>query len=89
MSVPSDLGVPPTRADVRERILALIGNDESREVVSNWAAQWIRLPYPNIDDADVWKAIQRLSGADLRLSKEKYLHTDQDFLAWARDLQDL
>jgi len=88
MPVPSDLGAAPSRAEVRERILALIGSDESREVVSDWAARWIRLPDPNIEDPVVWTAIQRLAGADLRISKEKYLHTDEDFMAWANDLGD-
>lgn len=88
MSTPGDLGAAPTRAEVRERILALIGGDESRQQASDWAAQWVRLPDPNIEDAAVWQAIKRLAGADLRSSKTTYLHTESDFLAWLKDLGD-
>lgn len=88
MSAHGDLGVSPTRADVRERILALIGEDDSREKVAAWAAQWIRQPEPDVPDAAVWQAIKRLSGADLRSSKTTYLHSERDFLEWLRDLGD-
>ena len=88
MSAPGDLGAPPTRAEVRERMLALIGSDECRQEMSDWAAQWIRLPDPNIEDAVVWQAIQRLAGADLRTDRNTYLHTEEDFWAWLRDLGD-
>lgn len=88
MSDPSELGSAPSRAEVRERILALVGNDSARELVSNWAAQWIRQQDPNVEDPVVWQAVQRLAGADLRASRTTYLHGEQDFLAWLKDLGD-
>ena len=88
MSAPGDLGSAPTRAEVRERILALIGSDEHRQQISDWAAHWIRLPDPHVEDRVVWQAIQRLAGADLRASKNTYLHSEEDFLAWLKDLGD-
>lgn len=86
MSASGELGMPPNRAEVRARIVALIGNDLVREEISSWAAQWVRLPNPYINDPAVWEAIKRLSGADLRLSRHVYLHTDEDFVAWLKDL---
>ena len=80
-----DLG-EPTRSGVREKILALIGNDEARQGVSGWAAQWVRRTDPDIRDSRVWLAITRLSGADLRSSPTKYLHGSEDFAAWLKDL---
>lgn len=88
MSAPGDLGAVPTRADVRERILALIGSDESREKVANWAALWVRQEDPQIEDAAVWQALKRLTGSDLRSSRTTYLHTEADFLSWLKDLGD-
>jgi hypothetical protein len=88
MSEAGDLGAAPTRAEVRERILSLIGGDEARQRVADWAARWVRLPDPNVEDSSVWQAIKRLAGADLRSSKTTYLHTERDFLAWLNDLGD-
>jgi hypothetical protein len=80
MSAPGDLDTAPTRAEVCERILALIGSDEQRQVVSGWAARWIRLPDPHVEDPVVWQAIQRLAGADLRGSRTTYLHKPTSWL---------
>jgi len=88
MSVPGDLGAIPTRADVRDKIVALIGSDQSREEIANWAALWVRQEDPQIEDACVWEALKRLTGADLRSSRTAYLHSDADFVAWLKDLGD-
>ena len=84
----SDLGAAPIRADVREKILTLISGDQSRQSVADWAAQWVRLSEPDVEDRVVWKAIKRLAGADLRTSPTTYLHRDEDFVTWLRDLGD-
>lgn len=76
----------PTRAEVRDKMLGLIGDDKQRQAVSDWAAQWVRRLDPDIEDAQVWLAITRLSGADLRMSPDGYLHGDEDFAAWLTDL---
>lgn len=88
MSDHGDLGAAPTRAEVREKILSLLGDDDVRHSVSDWAAQWIRLQDPNIEDLIVWQAIQCLAGADLRVSRTEYLHKEGDLLAWLKDLGD-
>ena len=82
------MGTPPTRAEVREKILALFDGDEARGLVSDWAARWIREPDPNVEDAEVWEAITRLAGADLRTSPTTFLHSEEDFLEWLKDLGD-
>lgn len=76
----------PTRSEVREKIRALVGDDEARQKVSDWAAQWVRQFDPGIEDSQVWLAITRLSGADFRSSPTTYLHGGEDFAAWLRDL---
>ncbi|MEY9155263.1 hypothetical protein ABIG04_003573 [Bradyrhizobium japonicum] len=76
----------PTRSEVRQKVLALIGDDTARRGVSDWAAQWVRRTDPDIEDPGVWLALTRLSGADFRDSPTTYLHGDEDFAAWLRDL---
>ncbi|WFU83268.1 hypothetical protein QA645_11155 [Bradyrhizobium sp. CIAT3101] len=87
MSDCEDLG-EPTRSEVREKMLALLGDDTQRQRVADWAAQWVRRLDPGIEDAKVWSAIISLSGADLRTSPDEYLHGDEDFASWLRDLGD-
>lgn len=36
----------------------------------------------------MWKALARLAGADLRQSRDAYLHTDEEFADLLRDLGD-
>lgn len=86
MSENGDLGAPPSRVEVRAKIVALIGDEQVREQIANWAAHWVRLQHPYVEDSAVWEALKRLSGADLRQSQHAYLHTDEDFAAWLSEL---
>jgi hypothetical protein len=71
---------------VREKLLGLVSGGVSREAVAEWAAQWVRLPDPEIDDAVVWKALTRLAGADMISTDRPYLYDENDFNAWCKDL---
>ena len=86
MSASGELGAPPSRAEVRAKIIALIGDERVREEIANWAAHWVRLPDPYVEDPVVWEALKRLAEADLRQSRDAYLHNDDDFAAWLKDL---
>lgn len=86
MSASGDLEAPPSRAAVRAKIGALIGGERGREEIANWAAHWIRLPDPYVEDPVAWETLKRLAGADLRQSQHAYLHTAQDFAAWLKDM---
>jgi hypothetical protein len=87
MSGPGDVLNSPTRDELVEQIKALIEGTVTRKAVSDWAGQWVRLPNPNVDDAAIWKALQQLSGADLHSSRDRYLHSEEDFRAWLSELE--
>lgn len=88
MSDRGDLDAAPSRADVREKLQALLEDGDRREEIANWAAAWIRARNPRVEDGKVWEALKRLAGADLRASRESYLHSCADFRDWLRDITD-
>jgi hypothetical protein len=77
--------LPPTRTEIRQKLDALIDGTASREDVANWASQWVILPNSNVHDEAVWRALTRLSGADLKTTDRPYLHDDEDFASWLSD----
>jgi hypothetical protein len=77
----------PTRGEVEERLLDLLEGRASRENVAKWAAQWVRMENPPIDDASVWKALTQLSGADMISTDRPYLYDENDFHSWLRELR--
>jgi len=78
---------PPSRQDVEQKLLGLLKGNVSREDVADWAAQWVRLECPGIEDRAVWSGLKHLAGADLKESPQSYLHHDIDFHAWLDELQ--
>ncbi len=81
----------PTRDEVLAQIRALREGRISREEADAWATAFIVAdgPYhnPRIVDWGVWRAIQKLSGCDLRHGKEEpYLFDDESFAEWERQL---
>ena len=77
---------PPSRQDVKERLLALVSGAKSREEVADWAAEWVRQKNPGGDSA-VWSALCHLAGADLQTDPGEYLHHDPDFHAWLDEFE--
>lgn len=86
MSVTSDSAVP-TVEDVEARLERLVRTECSREEVADWAAQWVRMDEPPIDDPRVWAAIEKLSGADMPSTDRRYLYDENDFNAWLKELR--
>jgi len=72
----------PTRFQVKEAFLGLISGRLSREDVADWANQWVFAGDPDVADGAVWDALQELSGADLQVDPDTYLHTEPDFHSW-------
>ncbi|MCB9475282.1 MAG: hypothetical protein H6684_12790 [Deltaproteobacteria bacterium] len=72
----------PSKQEVDEKLRKLIGEDISRKEAADWAVQWVIMDHPNIDDKTIWKALVRLSGADLRENEASFLHDSSDFEGW-------
>lgn len=78
--------VPPTRQFVADRLRELISGVASREDVAAWAGRWVGMGDPPIEDPRVWRAIERLSGADMISTDRPYLYGREDFERWLSDL---
>ena len=76
----------PTRATVRQTLVNLIAGHISKEQASDWASAWVIADDPDVDDPVVWAALQALSGADLKIGQNEYLHTRADFAGWLDNL---
>lgn len=76
---------PPTKQEVQDRLLDLLGGATTREQVADWARQWLDADELAIDP-DVRRALVRLIGADLPSTDRPYLHEDVDFRSWLDDL---
>jgi hypothetical protein len=81
------VGTPPSRTEIEDRLVELLGGKQSREEAADWAPRWIRAEEPRVDDPAVWKALSQLAGADPKTIDRPYLHEDVDFLAWLEELQ--
>lgn len=79
---------PPARRDVQAKLRDLLSGNVSREDVADWAAQWVRMANPNVKDLYVWKALTRISGADMISTDRPYLYGEQDFEAWLKELDE-
>lgn len=82
MSTPTE----PTRDAVKCVLHELISGTLSREAASDWASVWVVADDPGITDQAVWATIRELSGADLKVSPNEYLHTLDDFRRWLQNL---
>lgn len=78
---------PPTRQEVEAKLSKLLSGNASREEVAEWAAKWVRMPAPNVEDRLVWKALTRLSGADMISTDRPYLYDENDFTSWLKELR--
>jgi hypothetical protein len=78
----------PSRRDVKEWLVGLLTEEKTREEVAGWAAKWIRMDDPDVEDTVVWSALRHLAGADLQMAPGEYLHHDPEFHAWLDELED-
>ena len=87
MSARGEPTLPPTRLEVEAKLSELLGGNASREEVAEWAARWVRMPDPKVGDPLVWKALTRLSGADMISTDRPYLYDENDFNTWLKELR--
>ena len=78
----------PARTTVRACLDDLIAGRRSREAVADWAGQFIRGDYDDLEvtDFSAWEMLSTLAGADLKESPTEYLHDLADIKSWAREL---
>lgn len=69
----------PTKQQIEAKLLQLVKGESSRESAAKWAAEWVRLRDPQIQDASVWKALARLSGTDMISTDRPYPYDENDF----------
>ncbi len=77
----------PSQKCVQAKLLALILGDCSREEVASWAESWMIQDDPDVDDPIVWRALDRLSGADMIDFDRPYLYDEADFRDWLKELR--
>lgn len=80
--------MPPSRADVEARFVALLSGAESRDAVDRWAARHVRSDVVVGDDAVRW-ALDVLHGIDLRHGPAgPDLHDDTQVAEWLREFRE-
>ena len=73
------------RTQVAKKLEDLANGDISPQVAADWALKAMEGDEPDLRDDAVWRALDRLSGADLRESPGVYLHDSDDFTSWLED----
>lgn len=76
----------PSRAEVEEKLRALLAGKETRAQVAKWAERWLTTRNPDTSDPAVWKTLVRLIGAELQLPDGAYRHGDADLETWLSEL---
>ena len=72
----------PTRAETRRKLEELAVGHIMPEECAEWANQWVMADDPDVEDAVVWRALLEMSGADLQINPDEYLHSDLDYREW-------
>lgn len=73
------------RQDVKARLVSLVDESGNPAEVADWAMALIENGDPELRDEKVWRALERMSGADLMTAPGTYLHGPQDFEIWLAD----
>jgi hypothetical protein len=76
----------PSREEVENQLLDLIGGAISREDASTWAEQWASDDEVEVDEG-IWEALRRLHAADIPTTDRPYLYERIDFESWLSDLR--
>lgn len=76
-----------TLKDIKQKFNELIAETKSREEIANWANEKMqdedlgRLVYlPQHDEKEIWDGILYLTGVDLKVTPDLYLHCTTDFI---------
>ncbi|KNE82279.1 hypothetical protein ADZ36_12185 [Streptomyces fradiae] len=65
----------------------LVSSEVDPHEVSDWAMQVMRSDSDDLLDPRTWRALDRLSGADLMVGPDIYLHGIEDFNEWLREFE--
>ncbi|MEU2086686.1 DNA-binding protein [Streptomyces albus] len=71
--------------EVAERLRALAAGEGSPEEASAWALSVMEGDAPELEDENVWNALDQLSGADLMLDPDTPMHGEEQFQQWLQE----
>ncbi|QEU97186.1 DNA-binding protein [Streptomyces kanamyceticus] len=74
-------------ASIRSRLRSLAAGVVTPDEVSAWALHTMEGDSPQLRDARIWTALDRLSGADLLEDPGQYLHGKEDVDAWLEEFE--
>ncbi|MEU6212719.1 hypothetical protein ABZ891_22790 [Streptomyces sp. NPDC047023] len=63
-------------------IESLIAGDSTREEVADWAMFWVTEGEGDISNLALWGVLSTLSGADMKVGPDEYMHGIDDFTFW-------
>ncbi|MFI1649680.1 hypothetical protein ACH4XT_22430 [Streptomyces avidinii] len=78
----------PTFEVALKTIEALISGESTREEVADWAMVWVSEREQEVSDLSLWDILSTLSGADMKISPDEYMHGAEDFAAWLAEAQE-
>ncbi|MEV1006545.1 DNA-binding protein [Streptomyces sp. NPDC049881] len=75
------------REEIECRLRRLLAEPRTAGEAADWAVAVMESDAPELEDAVVWDALDRLGGADLRTGAGAALHGAADFRAWLAAFQ--
>jgi hypothetical protein len=79
---------PPSRAEIERQFVVLLAGRVGRDAVDRWAAQWVAVDEPAVEDPAIWWALGILYGIDLRHGPDgQYLHDDEQVASWLAEFR--
>ncbi|MFF9819667.1 DNA-binding protein [Streptomyces sp. NPDC014006] len=76
------MGDNDLESTIRERLRSLASGAVAPDESAEWALEIMESDAPELRDARIWTALDRLSGADLMVGPGQYLHGADDYRAW-------
>ncbi|MEU1630202.1 DNA-binding protein [Streptomyces sp. NPDC020096] len=76
------------KEEAHRRLRLLASGEAAPDEVSDWAMEVMESDSEQLVDERLWRALDRLSGADLMSDPGVYLHTREDFKDWLREFED-
>ncbi|WP_314253433.1 hypothetical protein [Streptomyces sp. DSM 40907] len=77
----------PTFEVALRMIESLISGEYTREEVADWAMIWVSEREQEVSDLSLFDVLSTLSGADMKISPDEYMHGIEDFTAWLAEAQ--
>ncbi|MCQ4084000.1 DNA-binding protein [Streptomyces sp. RB6PN25] len=75
------------KQEVHQRLRLLAAGQADPGEVSDWALEKMESESDELRDERTWRALDRLSGADLMTGPGVYLHSHEDFSDWLREFE--